>query len=68
MTIFTVNQLRNSLIYNKVKRGNPCVVSKDYDIERIEKYFNQSEITKDKIELIEKRTGYNLSAYKQMII
>ena len=53
---------------NKVKRGNPCVVSKDYDIERIEKYFNQSEITKDKIELIEKRKGYNLSAYKQMII
>ena len=53
---------------NKIKRGNPCFVPKDYDIERIEKYFNQSEITKDKIELIEKRTGYNLSAYKQMLI
>ena len=36
---------------NKVKRGNPCIVPKDYNIERIEKYFNQSEITKDKISL-----------------
>ena len=53
---------------NKVKRGNPCIVPKDYDMERIQKYFNQSDITKDKIELIEKRTGHNLSIYKQMII
>jgi hypothetical protein len=53
---------------NKVKRGNPCIVPKDYDMERIQKYFNQSDITKDKIELIEKRTGYNLSSYKQMLI
>lgn len=40
---------------------------KDYDMVRIQKYFNQSEITKDKIELIEKRTGLNLSTYRQMI-
>jgi len=52
---------------NKVMRGNPCNVPKNYDFERINKYFAQSEITKDKIELIEKRTGHNLAYLKKMI-
>ena len=44
---------------NKVKRGNPCIVPEDYDLERIQKYFNQSDITKDKIELFFKFRNTN---------
>lgn len=52
---------------NKLLKGNACNVPKNFDLERINKYFNQSNITKDKIELIEKRTGYSLKDYKKKI-
>jgi hypothetical protein len=52
---------------NKLKRGNALTGPKNYDYLRIEKYFQQSNITKDKIERIEKATGYNLTTFKQMI-
>ena len=52
---------------NKLKRGNALHGPKNYDFLRIEKYFQQSKITKDKIERIEKATGYNLTIFKQMI-
>ena len=48
-------------------KDNACYVPENFDFERINKYFNQSNITKEKIELIEKRTGYNLKDYKKMI-
>ena len=32
---------------------------------KVERYFNQSNITKEKVDLIEKKLGFNLSKYKQ---
>lgn len=52
---------------NKIKSGNSCIVPKNYDYERINKYFIQSDITKEKIELIENRTGFNLLKFKKII-
>jgi hypothetical protein len=52
---------------NKLKRGNALIGPKNYDFLRIEKYFQQSKITKEKFERIEKATGYNLTIFKQMI-
>ena len=34
---------------------------------KVEKYFSQSEITKEKIDLIENRTGLNLSEYRNKL-
>ena len=38
-----------------------CIILKKYKIYRIKKYFTQSKITKEKIDLIEKGTGLNLA-------
>ena len=38
-----------------------------YKLLRIDKYFSQSEITKDKLDLIEKRTGLNMTKYRRKI-
>jgi len=52
---------------NKIKKGNSWNVPKNYDYRKISKYFYQSNITKEKIEFIENRTGYNLTTFKKMI-
>ena len=52
---------------NKIMKGYSIIVPKHYDFERINKYFYESEITKEKIELIENRTGHNLIKFKQII-
>ena len=33
-------------------------------MEKVDKYFHQSEITKEKIDFIESKTGLNLSIYR----
>lgn len=37
---------------NKLLKDNACYVPENFDFERINKYFNQSNITKEKIELL----------------
>ena len=38
-----------------------------YKLLRLDKYFSQSEITKDKLDMIEKRTGLNMTKYRSKI-
>ena len=39
-------------LINKLLKDNACYVPENFDFERINKYFNQSNITKEKIELL----------------
>ena len=50
---------------NKLNRGDLYKKSKKYLMHKIRKYYLQSNFTKDKIEMIENRTGLNLSYYKK---
>lgn len=50
---------------NKLKRGD--IVHKDNRMDRIKTYFSQNLITKEKIDLIENRTGLNLSIFRNLI-
>ena len=52
---------------NKLNRGDLYKVSIDYYLEKINKYYLQSKFNKKKIELIENRTGLNLSKYKKLL-
>ena len=51
----------------KITKGDPLRPEKDYIIERIEKYFNQNEITKEKIDMIEQKVHINLDKYRKTI-
>ena len=51
----------------KLKRGDLYKNTKNYIMHKIYKYYLQNNFTKDKIELIENRTGYNLSFYKKLL-
>ena len=53
---------------NKMKRGDALITDyKNYQMIRVIKYFSQSEITKEKIQMIEKETQLNLSMFKKNI-
>ena len=49
---------------NKLKRGDLYKTSINYYMHKIKKYYLQNNFTKEKIEMIENRTGFNLSKYK----
>ena len=51
----------------KITKVDPLRPEKDYIIERIEKYFNQNEITKEKIDMIEQKVHINLDKYRKTI-
>lgn len=51
---------------NKINRGDPFYKNNN-NVERIEKFYKQSGFTKQKIDMIEKGTGLDLSKYKRMI-
>ena len=53
---------------NKLNRGDAFSTSTDYYLLRVEKYFNQSEPTKEKIDMIEKATKLNLSEFRQKLL
>ena len=53
---------------NKLNRGDAFSTSTEYYLHRVEKYFNQSEMTKEKIDMIEKGTGLNLSKFRQQLL
>ena len=53
---FVQKLIKNDLIYT----------SERYKIFRVSKYFAKSEITKEKIDFIENRTGLNLSKFRTM--
>ena len=53
-------------LIEKILKGD-CRYKKAIKINKIQRYFNQSEPTKEKIELIEKKLGFNLSTYKKEI-
>ena len=48
----------------KINKGDPYINTLKYVMGKVEKYFSQSEITKEKLDLIENRTGLNLSEYR----
>ena len=51
-----------------MKRGDALITDyKNYQMIRVIKYFSQSEITKEKIQMIEKETQLNLSMFKKII-
>ena len=52
---------------NKLNRGDAVSTSKKYYMERVKKYYLQSNFTKEKIEMIENGTGLNLSIYKKLL-
>lgn len=49
----------------KITKGDPLRPDKGYIYERIEKYFKQNEITKEKIDMIEQKVHINLDKYKK---
>ena len=51
----------------KITKGDAIRPEKSYIDERIEKFFNQNEITKDKIDMIEKKLHINLDKYRKKI-
>ena len=52
---------------DKLNRGDSYSTTTYYYLLRFEKYFNQSLFNKEKIEMVEKGTGLDLSKYKKMI-
>ena len=51
----------------KVMRGDGINLSKEFKMGRIKKYFDENKLTMEKILMIENRTGFNLSSYKNKI-
>ena len=55
-------------IINKVNKGCPLYSQdKDYKLARIKTYFVLNKITLEKVKMIEKATGFNLTEYKEKI-
>lgn len=52
---------------DKINRGDPLYNTDKYKMDRIEKYSKQIILTKEKIEMIENRTGLSLLKYKQLL-
>ena len=52
---------------NKINRGDAFKSTIDYTMLRVYKYFQQSNFTKEKIEMIENQTGLNLSIYRKKL-
>ena len=48
----------------KVNKGDPLKNTLEYIMEKVSKYFSQSEITNEKLDFIENKTGLNLSFYR----
>ena len=48
----------------KLNKGDAYLDTLKYVMQRVDKYFTQSEITKEKIDFIENKTGLNLSLYR----
>lgn len=51
---------------NKINEGDTLYDNKS-KISRIRTYFSYNKITKEKIDLIENGTGFNLSEYRKLI-
>ena len=52
---------------NKINRGDAFSTDIKYIMQRVEKYFNQSIMTLEKIEMIEKGIKLNLSKFKNLL-
>ena len=50
---------------NKLNKGDSLKNTLEYKMERVSKYFSQSEITQEKLNFIESKTGLNLSIYRK---
>ena len=48
----------------KVNKGDPYINTLKFVMGKVDKYFSQSEITKEKLDFIENKTGLNLSIYR----
>ena len=52
---------------SKLNKGDVYLDTLKYVMQRVDKYFTQSEITKEKIDFIENKTGLNLSLYRSKV-
>ena len=48
----------------KINKGDPYINTLEYVMGKVTKYFSQSEITNEKLDFIENKTGLNLSIYR----
>ena len=48
----------------KINKGDPYINTLEFVMGKVSKYFHQSEITKEKLDFIENKTGLNLSIYR----
>ena len=53
---------------NKINRGDVWKDTNEYIMHRTEKYLKQNNITLEKIEMLEKGIGIDLSKYKKNIV
>ena len=53
---------------NKLNRGDAFSTSTEYYLYRVGRYFNQSELTKEKVDMIEKATRLNLSKFRKKLL
>ena len=53
---------------SKITKGDALIIDKNYIYKRIDKYFNQNELTKEKLELIEQKAHVKLDKYRKQII
>ena len=67
MIIIMVNPLKNLLRNKKVKKGGGQYKADAFKLARIDKYFRENKLTMEKILMLEKGTGYDLSKYKRKI-
>ena len=51
----------------KLNKGDAYIDTLKYVMQKVDKYFTQSEITKEKIDFIENKTGLNLSLYRSKV-
>ena len=49
---------------DKINKGDVYIDTLKYVMQRVEKYFSQSELTIEKVNFIENKTGLNLSIYR----
>ena len=52
---------------SKLTRGDAVSTSTGYYLHRVKKYFDQSEMTKEKLDMIEKATKLNLSKFREQL-
>ena len=65
LILVKINILKSQIIINKILRGDAKFNKTSMKLNKIKRYFKQNKRNKARIELIEKKLGFNLSKYKK---